>query len=332
MNVFYEADADPALLRSRRVVVLGWGSQGRAHALNLRDSGLENLVVALRPSSPHRAEAEAAGLAVADLAEAARGAELLMLATPDETHETIYRAVLAEALPQNAALAFAHGFAIRFGFIAPRPDLDILLVSPNGPGAAVRDAYTRGGGVACLWGLAQDATGQARALALAYGAAIGAGRAGMIETSFAEETETDLFAEQAVLCGGVPALMRAGFETLCEAGYAPEIAYLTCVHEVNLITNLVTARGLAAMRDSISNTAEFGADLAGPRLVTAETRAALRAILAEVRSGEFAALWRAEAASGMPRLHAARSAASAAPVEEAGRSLRALAARGGKSI
>lgn len=323
MQVYYDADITRRLADCR-VAVIGYGSQGHAHALNLRDSGVGGVVIGLRPGAPTEAAARAAGFAVATSREAAAGADLVMLLTPDETHAALY-ADIEPALKHAAALGFAHGFAVHFGFVAPRADLDVFLVAPKGPGPAVRDAYARGGGLAALMAVSQDATGHAREMALAYAGAIGAGRAGIMATTFREECECDLFGEQVVLCGGVPALARAAYETLVQAGYAPEMAYFECIHEIKLIVDLIERRGIAGMHEKISNTAEYGEYVVGPRIVTAATRAAMREVLAEVQSGAFARAWMAENAAGQPAFRAARAAAAADPIEGVGAWVRRIA-------
>ena len=326
MRVYHDRDADLGALLGKRIAVVGYGSQGHAHALNLRDSGARDLVVALAPGSPSAARARAQGLTVVSVAEAAAGAEVIAMLAPDEVLGGLYEEAIAPHAREGAALIFAHGLAIHFGLIKPRPDLDVLMVAPIGPGAAVRAEYLKGGGVACLLAVAQDATGRAIGLALAYGSAIGCGRLAMMETTFREECETDLFGEQAVLCGGVAALIRAGFETLTGAGYAPEMAWFECLHQVKLIVDLIHERGIAGMNAAISNTAEYGGYVTAPRIVTDETRAAMRAVLADIRSGRFAEAWMAECAAGQPNFKAARRAAAEHPIEAVGARLRAMMA------
>lgn len=324
MRVITDRDIDPDLIRSRRVAILGYGNQGRAQALNLRDGGVA-VMVGLRPGSPSRARAEADGLPAAAPEEAVAGADLVAMLTPDEGQAELYNQAVAPHLRAGGALVFAHGFAIRFGLVRPRPDLDVLLVAPKGPGTALRDLYVAGGGLIGLFAVAQGATAEAEALALSYGGAIGCGRAGLIETRFAEECEADLFNEQAVLWGAVPALIHAGFETLVEAGFQPEIAYFECLKELKLLADLVEARGIAGMREAISNTAEFGALAGADRIVTPAVRAEMRRILAEVRDGSFAEALMADARAGYPRLRAARAEAAAHPIEAVGQRLRDLA-------
>jgi ketol-acid reductoisomerase len=321
--VYLDADLDAALIRSRKVAVLGYGNQGRAQALNLRDSGVGELVMALR-EGPSAERARADAFDVMPPEEAAAWADLVALLAPDETHGRIYAEHLAPNLRPGAALLFAHGLSIHFRLIEPRPDLDIVLVSPKGPGTALRSEYERGSGLISLFAVAQDASGGAEALALSYAGAIGSGRVGILPTSFAEECEADLFNEQAVLWGAIPELILAGYETLVEAGFSPEIAYFECLTEVKLIADLIYARGIAGMREAISNTAEFGALEGGTRIVTAETRAEMRRILAEVRSGRFTAELIGDAEAGYPRLRGARGAAAAHPIEAVGARLRAL--------
>jgi ketol-acid reductoisomerase len=324
MRVFFDQDADPALALGRRIAVLGYGNQGRAQALNLRDSGAAALRVALRPGAPSAERARQDGFEVMTPSEAAGWADLIVLLLPDEAHEAAYREHLQPHLRPGSAMVFAHGLSIHFRLIAPRPDLDVILVSPKGPGTALRSDYQGGGGLISLFAVAQDASGEAEALALSYGAAIGSGRVGMLPTSFAEECEADLFNEQAVLWGAIPELILAGFETLTEAGFSPEVAYLECLTEVKLIADLIHARGIAGMREAISNTAEFGALQGGSRIVTADTRTEMRRILREVRSGRFAVDLTAEAEAGYPRLRAERAKGAAHPIEAVGAQLRAL--------
>ena len=327
MHVYRDEDADLALIRSRRVAVVGYGNQGRAQALNLRDSSVA-VTVGLPEGSASRARAEADGFDVMTAAEAAARADLAVMLAADELHSKIYADEVAPNLREGGALVFAHGLSIRFALIEPRPDLDVLLVAPKGPGTALRSEYERGGGLIALFAVHQDSTGSAESLALSYAAAIGSGRAGILATSFAEECEADLFNEQAVLWGAIPELIHAGFETLVEAGFAPEIAYFECLTEVKLIADLIYERGIAGMREAISNTAEFGALKGGTRIVTDETRAEMRRILADVRSGRFVEELIADAAAGYPLLRASREAAAAHPIEVIGARLRALAAKG----
>jgi ketol-acid reductoisomerase len=322
MQAYFDADADLALVRGRKVAVLGYGNQGRAQALNLRDSGVRVTIAARPGGSADRAASE--GFEVMRPSDAARSADLFAMLAPDEDQARIYSEELAANLCEGAALVFAHGLNIRFGLIQPRPDLDIILVAPKGPGTALRSEYEAGRGLVSLFAIEQDNTGSARALALSYAAAIGSGRVGILPTSFAEECEADLFNEQAVLWGAIPELILAGYETLIEAGFSPEVAYFECVTEVKLIADLIHERGLAAMREAISNTAEFGALKGGRRIVTADTRTEMRRILREVRSGSFVRDLIADAEAGYPRLKASRAEAAAHPIEKVGARLRSL--------
>jgi ketol-acid reductoisomerase len=324
MRVYRDEDAELGIVRGRRVAVLGYGNQGRAQALNLRDSGVAELAVGLRDGAPSRARAEADGFPLMTPAEAAGWANLVMMLVPDEVHGKVYADEVAPHLREGGALGFAHGLSIRFGLVAPRGDLDVFLVAPKGPGTALRADYQNGSGLISLFAVAQDASGGAEALALSYAAAIGSGRVGILPTSFAEESEADLFNEQAVLWGAIPELIHAGFETLVEAGFAPEIAYFECLTEVKLLADLIYARGIAGMREAISNTAEFGALKGGTRIVTADTRTEMRRILREVRSGRFVEGLIADAEAGYPLLRASRAEAAAHPIEEMRRRLAAL--------
>ena len=325
MNIFRDADADLSLLTGGTLAIVGYGNQAHAHALNLRDSGVAGIIVALRPGSANEAAAREAGFRVMTVAEAAAEADVLMVLSPDETHADLYTQDIVHNLKQGAALGFAHGLAVHFGLIEPRPDLDVFLVAPKGPGRAVRSEYLAGPGLPCLIAVAQDATGRARDLALAYGKGLGCGRSAMIETSFREECECDLFGEQAVLCGGASALVLAGFETLVDAGYAPELAYFECVHELKLTVDLMHARGIAGMREAISTTAEFGDYVTGRRIVTADTRAAMRAVLAEIQSGAFARALVDDYRAGQPLMTRRRAEQAADPIETAGVTVRKLA-------
>ena len=307
MELIREQEIDPAPLAGKRVAILGYGNQGRAQALNLKDSGID-VVVGLRGASGSRMEAEAAGLTVELLEHATASADVVMLLAPDEILGDLYREIEPN-LRQGTALGFSHGLAVHFGLLEPRADLDVYLVAPKGPGTALRSLYQAGKGMIALWAVAQDATGKASEIALAYGRAIGCGRAGLIASTFEEEAVADLFNENAVVWGGVPELLRAGFETLVEAGIAPEIAYLECVGELKLIAELIDARGIAGMREAISNTAELGAVLGGPVVVGPEIRERMAGVLASVRSGKFARQLRSEAQGGYPKLEAARKAA-----------------------
>ncbi|MEO5354581.1 MAG: ketol-acid reductoisomerase [Magnetococcus sp. XQGC-1] len=323
MKVFYDRDADLAHLKSKKIAIIGYGSQGHAHAQNLRDSGM-NVVVGLRADSTSWKKAETAGLAVAEIAQAVAGADLVMLLAPDEHQARIYRENIAPHIKKGASLAFAHGFNIHFGQIDPPLECDVFLAAPKGPGHLVRAEYARGGGVPTLIAIHQDFSREARRTALAYASAIGGGRAGIIETSFKEETETDLFGEQAVLCGGISALIQAGFETLVEAGYAPEMAYFECLHETKLIVDLIYEGGIANMRYSISNTAEYGDMTRGPRVITDATKQEMKKILDEIQSGEFAREWIVENMAGRPRFQAMRKRGQQHPIEELGHSLRSM--------
>ncbi len=324
MRVYYDRDADLNLIKSKKVAVVGYGSQGFGHSNNLKDSGVAELVVALRPSSPSRKKVEAAGLRCMSPAEAARWADVVMVLVPDELQADLYREELAPNLREGAALMFAHGFNIHFRLIEPRPDLDVLMVAPKGPGHLVRSEYLRGAGVPCLLAVHQDATGTAHELGLSYAAAIGGGRAGIIETTFREEVETDLFGEQVVLCGGLTALIQAGYETLVEAGYPPEMAYFECVHEVKLIVDLIYEGGLANMRYSVSNTAEYGDYTVGPRIINDAVRAEMKRVLADIQSGKFAREWVLENKAGQVAFKAMRARAAAHPLEAVGEKLRAM--------
>ena len=324
MRVYYDRDADVNLIKGKKVVVVGYGSQGHAHALNLKDSGVKEVRVALRPGSASAKKAENAGLTVMTPAEAAKWADLVMVLTPDELQADLYRNDLGPNMRQGAALAFAHGLNIHFRLIEPRPDLDIIMIAPKGPGHTVRSEFARGGGVPCLVAVHQNPSGNALELALSYASAIGGGRSGIIETNFREECETDLFGEQVVLCGGLTALIQAGFETLVEAGYAPEMAYFECLHEVKLIGDLIYEGGIANMRYSISNTAEYGDYTRGPRIVTEETKKEMKRILDDIQSGRFARDWVQECQAGQPSFKATRRRAAEHPIEEIGEKLRGM--------
>ena len=323
MTIYYDKDADLSLIQRRKVAIIGYGSQGHAHANNLQDSGVQ-VVVGLREGSTSWAKATAAGLNVQDVGSAVRGADVVMILAPDETQGDLYRADIEPNIQPGAALAFAHGFNIHFGQITPRADLDVIMIAPKGPGHLVRSTYQQGGGVPSLIAIFQDQSGHAKDLSLSYAAANGGGRAGVIETSFREETETDLFGEQAVLCGGATALIQAGFDTLVEAGYAPEMAYFECLHELKLIVDLIYEGGIANMRYSISNTAEYGDFSRGPRIVTDETRKEMKKILSEIQNGEFAREWMGENRTGASVLKAKRRIARSHPIEEVGERLRGM--------
>ena len=324
MRVYYDRDADLARLLDKKIAIVGYGSQGHAHALNLRDSGIKNLAVALRPDSASVKKAEAEGLKVMTVAEAAAWADALMILAPDELQKSIYDNEIAPNLKDGAAILFGHGLSIHFRLIEPKSSIDVLMVAPKGPGHTVRGEYLKGGGVPCLLAVHQNASGGAHELGLAYASAIGGGRAGVIETSFREECETDLFGEQAVLCGGLVELIRAGFETLVEAGYAPEMAYFECLHEVKLIVDLIYEGGIANMNYSISNTAEYGEYVTGPRIVTPETKAEMKRVLEDIQSGRFVRDWMAECAVGQPSFKATRRRTSEHQIEDVGGRLRAM--------
>ena len=322
MRVYYDTDADLNLIKGKNVAVIGYGSQGFGHANNLRDSGVRNVVVALRPGSASAAKAESAGFQVMAPAEAAAQADVVMVLVPDELQADLYRDHLAPNLRDGAALAFAHGFNIHFRLIEPRQDLDVFMIAPKGPGHLVRAEYERGAGVPCLVAIHQDASGGTLDVALSYGAAIGGARAGIIETTFREECETDLFGEQVVLCGGLCALIQNGYDTLVEAGYAPEMAYFECLHEVKLIVDLIYEGGIANMNYSISNTAEYGEYVTGPRIVTAETKAEMKRVLADIQGGKFARDWMLENKVNQTSFKATRAKLAAHPIEEVGEKLR----------
>jgi ketol-acid reductoisomerase len=324
MRVYYDRDADLNLIKGKKVVVVGYGSQGHAHTLNLRDSGVKDVAVALRKTSASVKKAEAEKLTVKEVADAAKWADVVMVLTPDELQGEIYRDHLHDNMKKGAALMFAHGLNVHFNLIEPRADLDVLMVAPKGPGHTVRSEYQRGGGVPCLIAIARDVSGNAHDLGLSYASAIGGGRAGIIETSFREECETDLFGEQVVLCGGLVELIKGGFETLVEAGYAPEMAYFECLHEVKLIVDLIYEGGIANMNYSISNTAEYGEYVSGPRIVTDETRKEMRRVLADIQSGKFARDWMLENRVNQTSFKAMRAKLAKHPVEEVGEKLRAM--------
>jgi ketol-acid reductoisomerase len=324
MRVYYDRDADLARILDKKIAIVGYGSQGRAHALNLRDSGVKNVAVALRPDSATARKVEADGLKVMNVAEAARWADALMVLAPDELQRGIYNAEIAPNLRDGAALLFAHGLNIHFNLIEPKSTVDVLMVAPKGPGHTVRGEYEKGGGVPCLIAIHQNPTGNALDFGLAYASAIGGGRSGVIETSFREECETDLFGEQAVLCGGLVELIRAGFETLVEAGYAPEMAYFECLHELKLIVDLIYEGGIANMNYSISNNAEFGEYETGPRLITAETKKEMKRVLDDIQSGDYAKRFILENRAGAPTLLSKRRIMAEHPIEVVGEQLRAM--------
>jgi ketol-acid reductoisomerase len=322
MQLLRDADIDPSPLREKRVAIIGYGNQGRAQALNLHDSGID-VVVGLRGGSDSTGEVLAAGLETALVSQAVAGADVIMLLAPDEILGALYKEI-EPVIRQGSALGFAHGLAIRFGLIEPRTDLDVFMVAPKGPGTALRSLYQEGKGMLALWAIAQDATGNARDIALAYGHAIGSGRAGLMESSFAEECEADLFNEQAVVWGAVPEVLIAGFDTLVDAGFSPEVAYMECVGELSLIAQLIEARGIAGMREAISNTAELGATVGGTRIIDDGVRSRMAEVLTEVRAGKFASALRSEEAAGYPLLTQARSRARALAVEKARSALKQL--------
>ena len=322
-NVYYDKDADISIIRGKKVAVIGYGSQGHAHALNLKDSGV-NVVVGLRDGSSSIAKAKEAGLEVKSIADAAKWADVIMLLAPDTEQKKIYDENVKANLTDGKALAFAHGFNIRFERIAPPKGVDVIMIAPKGPGHLVRRTYSEGGGVPALIAVSQDATGKAKQLALSYASAIGGGRAGVIETTFPEETETDLFGEQVVLCGDLTALVQAGYETLVEAGYQPEMAYFECLHEVKLIVDLMYEEGIAGMRYSISDTAEYGDLSRGPRIIDADTKKRMKKILEEIQTGKFAEEWIAESDSGRKRFSELRTAGKNHPIEKVGAQLRAM--------
>src|SRR5499433_1075300 len=318
MRVYYDRDADLNLIKGKKIAVIGYGSQGHAHALNLRDSGVREVAVALRKGSHGVKKAESEKFKVFEVAEAAKWADVLMMLTPDELQADIYRDHLHGNLKDGAALLFAHGLNVHFNLIEPRPDVDVLMIAPKGPGHTVRSEYQRGAGVPCLLAIHKDVSGNAHDLGLSYASAIGGGRAGIIETTFKEECETDLFGEQAVLCGGVVELMRAGYQTLVEAGYSPEMAYFECVHEMKLIVDLIYEGGIANMNYSISNTAEFGEYVTGPRIITPETKAEMKRVLADIQSGRFVRDFMQENTVGQPFFKATRRRNAEHQIEEVG--------------
>ena len=322
-KLYYDGDCDVSIIKNRKVAIIGYGSQGHAHALNLKESGVP-VVVGLREGSSSAAKAEAAGLTVKSISDAAKWADVIMLTMPDTEQKATYDADIKRYMKAGKALAFAHGFNIRFKRIRPPKGVDIIMIAPKGPGHLVRRTYTEGGGVPCLIAVEQDATGNAKSVALSYASAIGGGRAGIIETTFSEDTETDLFGEQVVLCGGLTSLVQAGFETLVEAGYQPEMAYFECLHEVKLIVDLMYEEGIAGMRYSISDTAEYGDVTRGPRIVTPATKKMMQKILKEIQSGKFAKEWIAESESGRNNFNALRKAGADHQIESVGKNLRSM--------
>ena len=324
MRVYYDSDADVNLIKAKKVAIVGFGSQGHAHANNLKDSGAKNLVVALRPGSAGIAKAEAAGHKVMDPAAAAKWADVIMVLTPDEGQGDLYRDSLHANMRPGTAMAFAHGLNVHFKLLDARADIDVFMIAPKGPGHTVRSEYQRGGGVPCLVAVDQNPSGNALEIALSYASAIGGGRAGIIETTFQEECETDLFGEQVVLCGGLVELIRAGYETLVEAGYAPEMAYFECLHEVKLIVDLIYEGGIANMNYSISNTAEYGEYVTGPRIITDETKAEMKRVLTDIQTGRFARDWMLENKAQQASFKAIRRRNAEHPIEHVGEKLRAM--------
>jgi len=323
MQVYYDKDADLSIIKSKKVAIIGYGSQGHAHANNLKDSGVD-VVVGLRPNSASVAKAQGSGLAVQDVAQAVAGADVIMILTPDEFQAQLYKTEIEPNIKQGATLAFAHGFSILFNQVVPRADLDVVMIAPKAPGHTVRSEFVRGGGVPDLIAVQQDASGNAKALCLSYASAIGGGRSGIIETTFRDEAETDLFGEQAVLCGGAVELVKAGFETLVEAGYAPEMAYFECLHELKLIVDLMYEGGIANMNYSISNNAEYGEYVTGPRVINDESRRAMKEALNNIRNGEYAKRFIMEGATNYPEMTARRRLNAEHPIEVVGEKLRAM--------
>ena len=322
MRVYYDTDADLGLIKSKKVGIIGFGSQGHAHALNLKDSGIKNIAIGLRDGSSSAKKAKDSGLKVMSVSELSAWADMIMMCAPDEIQPDIYKEHIKDHIKPGTAIAFAHGLTIHFGLIEPSKDLDVIMVAPKGPGHTIRGEFQKGGGVPCLMAIHQDSSGNAHDVALSYASGIGGGRSGIIETTFKEECETDLFGEQAVLCGGLVELIRAGFETLTEAGYAPEMAYFECLHEVKLIVDLIYEGGIANMNYSISNTAEYGEYQSGPRLVTEETKLEMKKILNDIQTGKFVTNWMNECKAGQPTFKAIRRLNDAHPVEEVGEKLR----------
>ncbi len=324
MRVYYDRDADINLVKAKKVVIVGYGSQGRAHALNLKDSGCKDIRIALKAGSATAEKVKADGLTVMSVADAAAWADLMMMATPDELQADIYKAEIAPHIRDGAAIAFAHGLNVHFGLIEPKKTLDVVMIAPKGPGHTVRGEYQKGGGVPCLIAVHQDPSGNAHDLALSYACGVGGGRSGVIETNFREECETDLFGEQVVLCGGLVELIRAGFETLVEAGYAPEMAYFECLHEVKLIVDLIYEGGIANMNYSISNTAEWGEYVSGPRIITSDTKAEMKRVLKDIQSGKFTSEWMQEYRAGSARFKGIRRLNDEHQIEEIGAKLRGM--------
>ena len=324
MRVYYDRDADVGLIKKKKVVIVGYGSQGHAHAANLKDSGVAEVAVALRSDSSSRAKAADAGFKVMDVAEAAAWGDMVMMLTPDELQADIYRDEIAENIRPGAAIAFAHGLNVHFNLIEPRGDIDCLMIAPKGPGHTVRSEYVRGGGVPCLLAVHQNASGNAHEVGLSYASAVGGGRSGIIETTFQEECETDLFGEQAVLCGGLVELIKAGYETLVDAGYAPEMAYFECLHELKLIVDLMYEGGIANMNYSISNNAEYGEYVTGPKVINDESRKAMRQALRDIQEGKYAKNFILEGQTNYPEMTAMRRLNAAHPIEQVGEKLRAM--------
>ena len=324
MRVYYDRDADINLIKNKKVVIVGYGSQGHAHAANLRDSGVKEIAVALRSDSNSIYKAKSAGFKVMNVADASKWADVIMMLTPDELQGEIYREEIEKNMKSGAAIAFAHGLNVHFNLIEPRNDIDVFMVAPKGPGHTVRSEYQKGGGVPCLIAIDQDVSGNTHDIGLSYASAVGGGRSGVIETTFKEECETDLFGEQTVLCGGLVELIRAGYETLTEAGYAPEMAYFECLHEVKLIVDLIYEGGIANMNYSISNTAEYGEYVTGPRLITSETKAEMKRILEDIQSGKFTRDWMLENKVNQTSFKATRRKVADHPIEAVGNELRAM--------
>jgi ketol-acid reductoisomerase len=324
MRVYYDRDADVNLIKGKKVAIIGYGSQGRAHALNLKDSGAKNLAVGLKTGSPTAKKVEADGLQVMTVAEAAKWADVMMMAAPDELQADIWRNDIASNIRDGAAIAFAHGLNVHFNLIEPKKTIDVIMIAPKGPGHTVRGEYQKGGGVPCLIAIHNDASGNAHDIALSYASGVGGGRSGVIETTFKEECETDLFGEQVVLCGGLVELIRAGFETLVEAGYAPEMAYFECLHEVKLIVDLIYQGGIANMNYSISNTAEWGEYVTGPRIINDNTKAEMKKVLKDIQTGKFTSEWMQEWKSGAARFKGIRRVNDAHQIEQVGEKLRAM--------
>lgn len=324
LNVYYDKDADLSIIKSKTVAIIGYGSQGHAHAQNLKDSGVSNVIIGLRESSASVEKARNAGFEVLTPAEATKKADVVMILAPDENQADIYKESIRDNLKQGAALAFAHGLNVHFKLIETRDDVDVIMIAPKGPGHTVRGEYQKGGGVPCLIAVEQNGSGKAKEIALSYASGVGGGRSGIIETNFREECETDLFGEQAVLCGGLSALIQAGYETLVEAGYAEEMAYFECLHEVKLIVDLIYEGGLANMRYSISNTAEYGDYVSGKRVITEDTKKAMKEVLADIQSGRFVRDWVLENKAGCPSFKATRRQQAEGPIEKVGARLRKL--------